>query len=166
MSRPVVGGRRRHPEPIDPDLAPRSAGPRPTWQRPGILAAVGVGGVIGACARYELALAVPFRAGTFPTSTFVINVTGSFVLGFLLTVLVERWRPNEYVRPLVATGIIGAYTTWSTFMTDADKLIRDGHVGVAVVYVAASMVSGLAAVYAGTILARGRLPRLGRGEED
>ena len=119
-----------------------------------------MGGVLGACARYELALAMPAPRGAFPTATFVINVTGSFALGVLLTVMVERWRPNEYVRPLVATGVIGAYTTWSTFMTDADNLVKAGYPGMAAGYVAASLAAGLLAVYAGMVLARGRKPRL------
>ncbi|HET9076889.1 MAG TPA: fluoride efflux transporter CrcB [Acidimicrobiales bacterium] len=166
LSRRAARARRRYPEPVDPDLVPSRPGRRPAWQRPGILAAVGVGGVVGACARYELGLAMPYRHGAFPTSTFLINVTGSFALGFLLTLMVERWRPNEYVRPLVATGVIGAYTTWSTYMTDADNLVRDGHPGVAAAYVVASLAAGLAAVYAGTMLGRGRMPRFVKRGED
>lgn len=96
----------------------------------------------------------------------VINVTGSFVLGLLITMIVERWRPNEHVRPLVATGVIGAYTTWSTFVTEADNLVRDGDVAVAVAYLVASLVAGLMAVYAGVLLARGRLPRMRARQED
>ncbi len=166
LGRLAARAMRRYPEPIDPDLAPAGRAGRPTWQRPGILLAVAVGGVIGACARYEFSAAMPSRPGAFPTATFLINVTGSFVLGFLLTAMVERWRPNEYLRPLIATGVIGAYTTWSTFMTDADNLIKDGHPAMAVGYLAASLAGGLAAVYAGTTLARGRLPRLTGKEED
>jgi protein CrcB len=104
---------------------------QPVWRRPGILLAVAAGGLVGTIARYELALEIPARRGAFPMSTFVINVTGSFVLGILLTLLVERWRPHEYIRPLLATGLIGAYTTWSTFVVDADDLIKAGHAGTA-----------------------------------
>lgn len=119
---------------------------------------VAVGGIVGTAARYEVALAIADRRGAFPLSTFVINVTGSFVLGVLLTLLVARWRPHEYVRPLLATGLIGAYTTWSTFMVDADDLIKAGHPGTAAAYVVASLAAGLGAVYAGMLLGRVRLP--------
>lgn len=140
-----------------------SAGPprhrtRPVWQRPRILLAVAAGGIVGASARYELGLALATRPGTFPVSTFVINLTGSFFLGLTLTVILDRWRPTEYVRPFVATGVLGAYTTWSTFMVETDNLARKGHVAVAAAYAAASLAGGLAAVYAGILLARGRPP--------
>ena len=157
-----------YPEPVDPDLldtdveevgegAPR--GRRP-WIRLPVLAAVAAGGAIGAPARYELALALPTRAGTFPLSTFVINVTGSLVLGALLTLIVEKWPPTEYLRPFAATGVLGAYTTWSTFMVDTDMLLKGGHVLVAAGYVASTLGAGLAAVYLGILLVRRRPPRL------
>lgn len=148
-------------------MRPSSAAhPRPAWWRPRILAAVGGGGALGACARYELALALPARHGAFPVSTFVINVSGSFVLGVLLTFMVERWPPREYVRPFVATGVIGAYTTWSTFMVDTDNLVNAGHPLTAAGYVLATLAGGLLAVSIGIISAR-RWPvferRAGRG---
>lgn len=152
--------RRRYPEPIDPDLVPRPRGPRPVWTRPGILVAVAIGGVLGACSRYELGLAITSRSGTFPLATFVINVSGSLVLGALLALIVERWRPSEYVRPFAATGFLGAYTTWSTFMVDTDNLVKGGHVAVAAAYVAASLVAGLAAVYVGMMVVRTWPPAL------
>lgn len=127
---------------------------RPTWQRPDILAVIAAGAIPGAIARYELGLAVTSRDGAFPVATFVINVSGSFVIGILLTLILERWRPNEYVRPFAATGFLGAYTTWSSFMVDTEKLLKTGHVGVAAAYVAASLAGGLFAVYAGSVLAR------------
>lgn len=150
--------RRRYPEPVDPDLVPPSGGRRPAWGRPGILAAIAVGGVLGAWSRYELDLAVPTRPGTFPLATFLINVSGSFVLGALLVLIIERWRPREHFRPFAATGFLGAYTTWSTFMVDADNLVKSGHVAIAVAYVVASLVAGLAAVYAGMMIGRSRPP--------
>ena len=159
---------RRWPEPVDPDLVPRPPGPRPVWARPGILAAVATGGVLGACARYELSVAVTSRPGAFPLATFVINVSGSLVLGALLALIIERWRPSEYVRPFAATGFLGAYTTWSTFMVDTDNLARAGHVAMAAAYVAASLAAGLTAVYMGMMAVRTWPPGLLRrsGEEE
>jgi CrcB protein len=158
--------RRRYREPIDPDLLPRARGPRPVWTRPGILIAVAIGGVLGACSRYELALAITSRPGRFPVGTFVINVSGSLVLGVLLALIIERWRPSEYIRPFAATGFLGAYTTWSTFMVDTDNLVKSGHVAVAAAYVAASLIAGLAAVYLGMMIVRTWPPAFRRRDRE
>lgn len=166
LTRLAAIARRRYPEPIDPDQVPRPPGPRPVWARPGIMVAIGIGGILGACSRYEVALAITSRPGTFPLSTFVINVSGSFVLGALLAVIIERWRPSEYVRPFAATGFLGAYTTWSTFMVDTDNLLKAGHVSVATEYVAASLAAGLAAVYFGMMLVRTWPPVLRRHDRE
>lgn len=180
MSGLTPGTPRRCAQPDDPDRAgtdsaaagdvatgrsPRGPQHRPTWQRPGLLAAVATGGVLGACGRYEVGLALPTRHGSFPVATFIVNISGSFVLGVLLTLMIERWRPNEYVRPFVATGIIGAYTTWSTFVAEADTLVKNGHIAMAVGYVAASLSAGLLALYAGILLGRGALPTSHRTSE-
>jgi CrcB protein len=161
-------GHLAHPEPVDPDLFDPGVRDnveddrrrRTTWLRLPVLAAVAVGGLLGAPARYELSLALPARPGTFPLSTFVINVTGSFVLGALLTLIVEKWPPTEYVRPFAATGVLGAYTTWSTFMVDTDMLLKSGHVLLAASYVTATLCAGLAAVYLGILLVRTWPPML------
>lgn len=158
----VPGAHRARPEPVDPDLLGTSvqaggeggAETGPAWLRLRPLAAVAAGGMLGAPARYELALALPARSGTFPLSTFVINITGSFVLGALVTLMVEKWPPTGYLRPFAATGVLGAYTTWSTFMVDTDLLLKAGRVLVAAGYVAATLSAGLAAVYAGILLVR------------
>lgn len=154
-----TGPVREGPGPVERGPRARRVRARPTWQRPGLLGSIAIGGVIGACGRYEVALLLPTHDGAFPLATFVINITGSFALGIILTVLLERWRPNEYLRPFVATGIIGAYTTWSTFMTDTDKLIDDGHFALALAYVAASLAGGLLAAYAGSVLGRSNFSR-------
>jgi CrcB protein len=158
--------RRPHPEPVQRGLARRHRGPGPVWTRPGILIAVAVGGVLGACSRYELGLAIATRPGTFPLATFAINVSGSFLLGALLALIVERWRPSEYIRPFAATGFLGAYTTWSTFMVDTVDLVKAGHVAVAAAYVAASLTAGLAAVYLGMMVVRTWPPALLRRDRE
>lgn len=122
--------------------------------RPSVLAAIAAGGFLGAPARYELALALPASSGSFPLSTFVTNIFGSFVLGALLTLIVEKWPPRKYLRPFFATGVLGAYTTWSTFMVDTDLLARDGHVAMSALYVFATLAAGLTAAYAGILLVR------------
>jgi CrcB protein len=133
---------------------------RPARRRRRIVAAVAAGGVIGTLARYGVATALPSHPGYFPLATFVINVSGSVALGVLVTLIIERWPPNQYLRPFVATGMLGAYTTWSTFMVDAANLFRSGHPGVAIGYLAASLAGGLGGAYGGILLTRAGLVRL------
>ena len=101
--------------PIDPDLDPSdpsepSAGRRRV-SRPAsrveldVLAAIAAGGALGAPARYEVAQIIHVAKDTFPWATFWTNVSGSFALGFVLILLIERFPPTRYVRPFLATGI-------------------------------------------------------------
>ncbi len=139
---------------VDPDLlAPTSRRPR-RRTRPAILAAISAGGVLGTAARHGLGRAIHVAPGSFPWATFTINVTGSFVLGVLLTFIIERWPPSRYIRPFAAIGFLGAYTTFSTYMTEADLLAKGNATDIAALYVATSLFLGLAAVYAGIVVAR------------
>jgi len=135
----------------DPDADPRR-GPRRHSRR--VLAAIAVGGVLGSTARYGLAELVPAPAERFPWVTLGINATGSLALGVALTLIVERFPPSRYLRPFVATGFLGAYTTYSTFAVETVMLVRDGHPTTAIAYVVASTVVGLAAVLLGIRLGR------------
>ena len=83
-----------------------------------------------------------------------VALAGSFVLGLVLTFVLERWPPTRYVRPFVAIGVLGAYTTFSTFSVETDLLIRNGHAIVGLVYVLASLVAGGASVYLGIVAGR------------
>lgn len=138
--------------PVDPDA---SAGTAPTWTRRwahdrfDVLAAVGAGGAVGNLARYEISRAFPVGAGRFPTSTFAINTSGSFVLGIVLVLLIERLPPSRYARAFLAVGAIGAYTTFSTFAVEAVQLVSDHHLLTAVSFVIASIGAGLAAARIG-----------------
>jgi CrcB protein len=123
-------------------------------RRPGVLAAVAVGGALGAPARYGIALAVKIPPGTFPWGTFWINVSGSFALGMVLAVLLARYPSDRYVRPFVATGFLGAYTTYSTFAVETDLLIRNGHAGMALTYTMGSLAAGLSGAWAGLAVGR------------
>jgi CrcB protein len=116
--------------------------------------AVGVGGAVGALARYGIAQLVDITPGTFPWGTFWINVSGSFALGVLLIVLSERLRPTRYLRPLLATGFLGAYTTYSTFAVEVDLLVKNGHWPIALAYAVTSFTAGWLAVGAGMAVAR------------
>jgi CrcB protein len=129
-------------------------------RRPGMLAAVAVGGALGAPARYGVALAVTVTPGTFPWGTFWINVSGSFVLGVVLAVLLARYPADRYLRPFLATGFLGAYTTYSTFAVEADLLIHNGHAGVALAYGGAGLGAGVAAAWGGLTLGRSLVGRV------
>lgn len=128
---------------------------------PRALVFVALGGSVGALARYGLARAFPVAPGTFPTTTFLINVTGAFVLALLLETLLRRGTPEHWLRLLVGVGVLGAFTTFSTMATELALLWRDGDRALAVGYAAASVAAGVAAVVAGLACAgfrRGPLP--------
>ena len=114
--------------------------------------------MLGATARFKLAEALPNETGHFPWATFWTNISGSFLLGFLLVLLFERFPPSRYVRPFLATGLLGAYTTMSTYAVETALLLKDDHVATAVAYALGSIVAGLLVVYAGIVAAR-RTPR-------
>jgi len=117
--------------------------------------AVAVGGAIGTVARYEMALAEPVRAGHLPWATLLANVAGSLVLGLVLAVLRDP-TGAVVLRPLLAVGVCGGLTTFSTWMVESMLLVRGGDVGVATLYLGVSVVAGLLAVAAG-VMVGGRL---------
>jgi CrcB protein len=159
-------GEARKVIPIDPDLAPSdpaepSVRPRPRVPRrghgraqPDVLAAIAVGGMLGASARFKLAEALPTKPGHFPWATFWTNVSGSFLLGFLLVLLLERFPPTRLLRPFCATGILGAFTTMSTYQVETALLVKDGHPATAILYGLGSLAAGLGLAYAGIVTAR------------
>jgi len=120
--------------------------------------AVAVGGAVGALARYEVELAWPVGSGRFPVATFVINTSGAFLLGLVLTVSMERekkWTPVwRYLRLFACVGVLGAWTTMSTIAVESDSLVRAGDAAVALAYLAATMVAGVTAAVAGTAIGR------------
>ncbi len=161
---PSSGDRQRGlPFDSDTDVGPGASSPPPAapggahHRQLGIVFAIGIGGAVGAVGRYAVSLAFPTAAGGFPWSTFLVNVTGSAVLGLILVLLVERFPRGGLTRLIVGTGIIGAYTTFSTFEVDALNLIRGGHSVMAVLYMVASVFAGLGACWVGMVTVRGLL---------
>ena len=122
--------------------------------RPDVLAVIAIGGMLGATARFKLSEALPTNAGRFPWATFWTNLSGSFLLGFLLSVLLQRFPPTRYIRPFLATGILGAYTTMSTYTVETALLIKDGHAATALLYGIGSVAAGTCLAYAGIVAAR------------
>ncbi len=132
-----------------------SAGPAaPSPYRPSVIAAVAVGGVAGAEARYVLAVAFPQTPGDWPWTTFWINVTGCVLIGVLLTVLSELTSPHPLLRPLLGVGVLGGYTTFSTWSVEAVGLVAAGHPGVASAYVVVTPVAAVLACALGIVATR------------
>jgi fluoride exporter len=119
-----------------------------------VLGAIALGGALGAPARYGVAQLIRVTADGFPWATFWTNVSGSFALGLILALILERFPPSRYARPFIATGFLGAYTTYSTFAVETDLLIKDGHSVTAAAYVVSTLLVGFAAVWFGILLAR------------
>jgi CrcB protein len=115
----------------------------------GALLLVGIGGFLGSIARYLVGLVVTARFGTgWPLGTFLINISGCFLVGFFLTLTSERFTVNEGWRYLFPIGFVGAYTTFSTYEYETARLIESGAWAKALSYVIASTVAGYAAVLA------------------
>jgi CrcB protein len=118
------------------------------------LAAVFVGGFLGAVARAGLVEALPHGAGQWPWATFAANVAGAFALGALTTRLQERMPLSAYRRPFVGTGLCGALTTFSALQLELLELLDRAHLGLAAGYATASLAAGFLAVGLGTNLVR------------
>jgi CrcB protein len=118
-----------------------------------VAAVIAAGGMLGAAARHGVAVAVPLDGHGFPWATLWTNVTGSAVLGLLSAHLLSRRPSNWYLRPFLVSGVLGAYTTYSTFVVETDLLIRAGRLPTALVYAAASIAAGCAAAGVGLVLA-------------
>lgn len=131
-------------------LAPRS-GSTPDWRE---LVAIFLGGVAGALLRVWLAKQFPSSPSQWPWTTFAVNVSGAFALGWLATRLQERLPLSTYRRPLLGTGFCGAYTTFSTMQIEALAMIERGHASLAVAYALASISAGYLAVWVATAIAR------------
>ena len=116
---------------------------------------IGIGGFLGACARYGVALWIGRRWGrSFPLGTFAINVTGSFLIGLLMTLMTERIIENPQWRLLLVVGFLGAYTTFSTFEYETGALLKDGEWLFAGLNVVLSVAAGFVALKLGEVIAK------------
>jgi CrcB protein len=143
-------------EPVGSDVDPHVHAQRWKLRRApwAVLAAVSAGGALGALGRHGLAVAWPHRPGTFPWATFTINGTGCLLIGVLMVLVAEVWAAHRLLRPFLGTGVLGGYTTFSTYTVDAQQLMADGAAGTALLYLAGTLAAALAAVYAGITLTR------------
>ena len=116
---------------------------------------IAVAGACGALARYGLEGVVSRRwPGAFPWGTFVVNISGAFLIGLVFVLLTERVRVDPWVRSSITIGFLGAYTTFSTLSFESYRLLEDGAIGLALANTLGSLTAGLAAVYLGVAAGR------------
>ncbi|MFI2435810.1 fluoride efflux transporter CrcB [Streptomyces sp. NPDC018693] len=128
---PVTGARRR---------------PARREQLP-VVAAVALGGGLGATARYAAAQWWPTPPDAFPWTTLWVNVAGCAVIGVFLVLITEVISAHRLLRPFFGTGVLGGFTTFSTYAVDAQRLFDEGHPGTALAYLAATLLAALTAVW-------------------
>ncbi|MHB8512445.1 MAG: fluoride efflux transporter CrcB [Actinomycetota bacterium] len=119
-----------------------------------VLGTIAAGGALGSPARFGIAQLIKVAPGSFPWATFWTNISGSFALGFILLLIIERFPPSRYLRPFFAIGFLGAYTTYSTFAVETMLLGKAGHTATAAAYALGSLLAGFLAVWIGIMLAR------------
>lgn len=113
------------------------------------------GGGIGSVARFAVATWIGQRWGrSFPLGTFVVNITGSFLIGLLMTLMAERFLENPQWRLLLVVGGLGGYTTFSTFEYETGKLVADGELIFAVLNIVMSVLAGFVALKLGEVIAK------------
>ncbi|MCU1683223.1 MAG: CrcB-like protein [Amycolatopsis sp.] len=139
-------------EPIDSDVDLRI--PAQRQEHGAVLVVIAIGGGLGALARYGLAQALPTRPGLFPWGTFVTNVLGCFLIGVLMVLIAEVWSAHPLARPFFGVGILGGFTTFSTYAVETRGLLQPGTVGLAFVYLAGTLICAMLAVLAGVWLTR------------
>ena len=162
MSAPDQPGRR--PGPVDPDvdLAVPTQRTELQGRHPAVIGAIAVGGVIGALARYQIGRWWPTPSDGFPGATLVINVSGCLLIGILMVLVTEAMRPHPLVRPFFGTGVLGGFTTFSTYSVDLQHLLAGGQVGTALAYLFATAVGAVTATGAAMYFTR-KLVRPGVG---
>ncbi|MET8561106.1 CrcB family protein [Streptomyces flaveolus] len=111
-----------------------------------VITVVAVGGALGAVARYGASLLWPTAAGAFPWTTLVVNAAGCAVIGAFMVVITQVWAAHRLVRPFFGTGVLGGFTTFSTYCVDIQQLVRSGHARTGLVHLAATLLAAFAAV--------------------
>ncbi|GAB3966249.1 fluoride efflux transporter CrcB [Plantactinospora veratri] len=133
------------PGPDEPD-EPAALPGRPGWD---VLAAVALGGALGSAGRYGLAVLWPHAATGVPWATLVTNLSGCALIGLLMRLVTTAAAPHRLVRPFLGTGILGGYTTFSTYAVETRGLLAAGRPGVAVGYLLGTLAGALVAVRLG-----------------
>lgn len=113
---------------------------------------VALGGGIGACLRYLIGLIPLKEPYAFPVKTLVINLVGCFVIGLIAVLAVKNTSLSPKTVLFIKTGLCGGFTTFSTFALETETLIKTGHFGIAILYVALSVVVGVGLAFAGQVV--------------
>lgn len=142
-------------------VAPREGRRRGVSARWDVLLAISAGGALGSLARWGVGELVPWSGDGFPWATFLENVSGAFALGVLVVFLLDVWPPSRYLRPFLGVGLLGGYTTFSTYMLEARELLVGDQAAIAMAYVVGSLLGGLLAVWLGIESARLAVRRAG-----
>ena len=119
-----------------------------------LLAAISAGGAIGAGSRYLIQTTWPTDSGGFPTSTLAINILGCALIGVLMVLITEVWSRQRLLRPFLGIGVLGGFTTFSTYAVDIQQLVAGGHTGTALAYLALTPISALLAAWAAATATR------------
>lgn len=120
-----------------------------------VLGAIAAGGALGAVARYSVTLALPHGRGDFPLSTFLIDVSGCLLIGVVVVLLTEViGRPHPLARPFFGVGLLGGYTTFSTYTAETLVLLDDGAQATAIAYLLGTLLAALLAVQTGIVATR------------
>lgn len=125
--------------------------PRPRRELAITLGVVALGGVIGSLLRFEATLIWPQPVGDFPTTVLLVNVLGCLVIGAFMVIITEMRTTHRLIRPFFGTGVLGGFTTFSTYSLDILQLVRFGEPGLAVAYLFITALGSMAAVFAGLV---------------
>lgn len=121
-----------------------------------MILAIAAGGAVGAVLRHFTNNAILHVLGHgFPWGIFTANILGSFLMGLLIAAFAHFYEPSQAVKAFLTVGVLGAFTTFSTFSMDSVLMIERGQYGLAALYIGGSLVLGVAALFAGMILVRG-----------
>lgn len=118
-----------------------------------LLAPIAAGGALGSLARWGLAAALPHAGHTWPWATFLANVSGCLLLGLLMAFVLGPWSRTRYLRPFLGVGVLGGYTTFSTYELETYELIGRAP-ALAMLYLLVSVVAGIGAAWIGLTLGR------------
>lgn len=143
-------------EPVDSDVDLKDPAQRSELRRKHglVLLVIAAGGALGALLRYQLDRWWPSPVPQFPWTTLLVNVSGCMVIGGFMVMITERWPPHALVRPFVGTGVLGGYTTFSTYVADIVIRVRAGHLATAGLYLLLTLIGALLAVTLGMLITR------------
>lgn len=138
----------------DRAVSPPPRPPKPRRRHSLTLGVIAVGGVIGALARQGLWAAFPHLAGVFDWTTLGINVAGCGLIGVLMVIVTEVWHGHRLAAPFLGVGVLGGFTTFSTYIVEIQKSISVGAPQTGLAYLAATVAAAMVAVSAGAAVAR------------